>query len=260
MRHAMWRQLFLREGGSADAGGTLLLVHGLGESGLGFEALLRRSELRGWRLIAPDLPGYGRTAWPPRPLDLAAQADLLAELVADLVRGPVVALGHSLGAVTALLLAERHPQAVRALVDLEGNKSLADCTFSSTAADQDATVFAAIGFDELREQVYRQGVTDAALRGYYASLRLADPWTFHANSEELVAASTREDLAKRLAARPLPALFVAGAPDGACARSLELVRQAGVPTVEIAPSGHWPHLDQPDAFVAALVGFLRELA
>lgn len=259
MPHLLHHGVFVREAGPNTAPRTLLWIHGLGESGLCFESLLADPQLAPWRHLAPDLPGYGRTAWSSTPLSLDDHAGLLADLINDLARGPVVVAGHSMGGVVALLLAERFPSLVRAVIDIDGNKSPGDCTFSGEAAAQEPDDFARHGFDTLRDRVYRAGQDDAAHRGYYASLRLADPAAYHRNSLELVALSQRRDLAARLAALSCARVYVAGAPGGACAESRRLLEAARVPVVEVAPSGHWPFIDRREAFVGSVAGVMREV-
>jgi pimeloyl-ACP methyl ester carboxylesterase len=262
VRHLLHHDVFVRAAGREDGPRTVLWIHGLGESGLSFEGVLDHPELAGWRHLAPDLPGYGRTAWPREPQPLGEVADLLADLAAELAGGPVVLAGHSLGGVLALLVAERHRSLVLGVVDIDGNKSPEDCTFSGQTAREDLAAFTGGGFDALRDRVYRAGVDDPAQRGYHASLRLASPAQFWHHGRELVALSARRDLASRLAAlagQGLPVAYVAGAPGGASGESRRLLAEARVPVVEIAPSGHWPFLDQPDAFTAALARFLSEV-
>ena len=263
VRHALHHDVFIREAGREDGPDTVLWIHGLGESGLGFEGVLDRPELAGWRHIAPDLPGYGRTAWTREPRPLAEQAELLADLAAERAGGPVVLAGHSMGGVVALLMAERSRTLVRGVIDIDGNKSPDDCTFSGQAAAQEPGTFAGGGFDALREAVYATGAEEPAQRGYYASLRLASPAQFWLNSQELVEMSARGDLAGRLAAvagRGIRVAYLAGTPGGASAASRRLLAEARVPVVEIAPAGHWPFLDQPDAFSAAVAAFLAEVS
>ena len=113
---------------------TVVWLHGLGESGLCFERLVRDDALRGLRHVVPDLPGYGRSPWPARAPDLTEVADHVAGWLAARGGPAPVVVGHSMGGVVGVLLAERHPHAVRALVDVEGNVSPGDCVFSGRAA------------------------------------------------------------------------------------------------------------------------------
>lgn len=100
-----------------DFGGTgqpLLALHGHLDEGLiwrGLAAALAPA----WRVFAPDQRGHGesdRTADYSRDGYIADLSALLGQLKA----GPVVALGHSLGALNAYQLAARHPHLVRALI------------------------------------------------------------------------------------------------------------------------------------------------
>lgn len=259
MRHTLHHGIFLRESGADRGARTILWIHGLGESALCFEKTLDRPDLAPWRHLAPDIPGYGRTAWPLAPLPLAEQADLMADLCSDLGTGPVIIAGHSMGGVVALLMAERHPSLVHGVVDIDGNKSPDDCTFSSQAADQDLMSFIEGGFDTLRDKIYTAGVEEKAQRGYHASLCQADPATFHLNSSELVAMSEKRDMATRLAALNVPRVYIAGAPGGASEETRRLLEEARVTTLAITPAGHWPFLDQPEDFTAALLSYLREV-
>ncbi len=244
--------LRVREAGAAPSPPPVLFIHGLGESGLCFEHLLEHQGLMDWRLLSPDLPGFGRSPWPVEPLTLADQADHLAAWLRETVSGRVQVAGHSMGGIVGLLLCERHPDLVASMVDIDGNKTVADCVFSGQAARQDLAGFLAGGFDELRSGVFAAGRTDPAQRGYYVSLRLCDPRSYHLNSGELIRLSTAEDLARRLAALPVPTTYLAGVPGGVSRRSRELLTEAQVNWIGIEPSGHWPFIDRPDDFVAAL--------
>lgn len=239
---------------------TLLFVHGLGESGLCFENLLNAPEFSNCCLMVPDLPGYGRSPWLDEgPQGLAQQADYLAQWMKDRNEPPVVVVGHSMGAVVGLLMAERHPETVKAVVDVDGNKSLGDCVFSGQAAKYELDDFCQGGFDTLREQIHQEGIQDLAQRGYYVSLRLADPQAYHLNSRELLELSQKEDMAQRLAKLSMPAVYMAGNPGGACEASRDLLKNAGARFIDISPSGHWPFIDQKADFLQAVAQWLGEL-
>jgi pimeloyl-ACP methyl ester carboxylesterase len=238
----------------------LVFVHGLGESGLCFERLLVESRLDGRRLLSPDLAGYGRSAWSEEPLSLSQQADRLGAWLARRREGKAIVIGHSMGGVVALLLAEQQPERVAAVIDVEGNKSPSDCVFSGRVANQELETFVSGRFEALIDDVYAKGIEDRSLRTYYPSLRLCDPRAFHANALELVELSATEELARRLAGLTVPAYYIVGAPGGAASRSRELVAAAGIRTFEVSPSGHWPFIDRPATFVAVLEEILAEQA
>jgi pimeloyl-ACP methyl ester carboxylesterase len=241
-------------------GPEVVWIHGLGEWSLGFDATTRHAALSGFTHTLPDLPGYGRSFWPEAlPAEgtdsLSDLADRLAAWVAE--RPPAVLIGHSMGGVLATLVAER--TAVRAVVDVDGNLSRGDCTYSAQADSFTAEDFAAHGLEAMRDAVYRDATTDPALRAYHGALHLASPFVFHRNAVDLVRLSVTETLAGRLAAVRAPVLFVAGVPDGICAHSRTLLDRHGVRWVGVSPAGHWVYVDQPDAFAGAVASFLHEI-
>ncbi len=240
-----------------ESKGTILFLHGLAESSLCFESLMKRQELWGWDRLAPDLPGYGKTAWRDPPLPIGR----LVEWVADWLDQtnpedrPIV-LGHSMGGVIGQMLCEARPRAVRALVNVEGNLSAGDCDFSKRAADIDLEEFLRSGHQELLDWTYRAGRDAPHLRRYYASMRFADPGAFHLHGTELVELSETEELAHRLARLEVPTLFVAGLDGGMCQRSQQLLDRLGINWSGIEGAGHWPFVDREDAFVGILRAFL----
>ena len=233
-------------------GPELVWLHGLGESSTSFDPIARRPELAGYAHVLPDLPGYGRSAWQDAPCTLAALADRLAGWLG--ARPPAVLIGHSMGGVLATLVAERAP--VRAVIDIDGNLSRGDCTFSAQAAAYALEDFIAHGLATMRAEVFARAVAEAPLRAYHAAMVFASPEVFHGHALDLITRSEPADLAARLAQLRAPALFVAGVPGGICTRSRELLTAHGVCWVGVEPAGHWVYVDQPDRFVAEVVAFL----
>jgi pimeloyl-ACP methyl ester carboxylesterase len=98
----------------------LFLVHGWMDVGASFQFLvdvLRRD----WYAIAPDLRGYGRTAWQPQGYwfpDYVADVEALVDALA--LGESVNLVGHSLGGNIVMHYAGVRPQRVRTLVSLEG--------------------------------------------------------------------------------------------------------------------------------------------
>lgn len=99
--------------GPADAELTLVLVHGWTQDHRTWDGVVARLGA-GVRTLRYDLRGHGGSA---PALDGTATiprlADDLAELIADRApRGPLVLAGHSMGGMTVMALAERHPELV----------------------------------------------------------------------------------------------------------------------------------------------------
>ena len=87
-------------------GATLLLLHGLTGSAASWMRVAPL--LGGYRLIIPDLLGFGRSPKPDSPYDLAAHCAALAPLIAE--TRPVAVVGHSMGGMIALGLLQRHAE------------------------------------------------------------------------------------------------------------------------------------------------------
>ena len=99
-------------------GCPLVLIHGLGCSSTIWGRAIRRLARCGLPcgVIAPDLPGYGRSEGPEEALSVDALADWTAELLDTLGIARAHVAGNSLGCQVALALARRHPDRVGALV------------------------------------------------------------------------------------------------------------------------------------------------
>jgi pimeloyl-ACP methyl ester carboxylesterase len=259
IRHTYEADMVIRES-PPGASGTLLYIHGLGESGICFEELMEDVRLTGWRHVAPDLPGYGRSPWRELPITLEAYADHLGRWLENREEDPVVVFGHSMGGVIGLLLCERFPTRVRGFLNIEGNISIDDCTTSSQVVAYTAEEFVDGGVEALRRTVFRQGGSDRSFRRYFASLRMCDPRCLHLNSAELVEHSQSETLAPRLAALEIPQRYLLGDPRGTGKRSRKLLEASGLEWRAIPDSGHWPFLEQPDAFADEVVAFLEDLS
>ena len=68
------------------------------------------------RAVSLDLRGHGQSDKPQGPYPISAYVDDIAFLIGTLQLGKVVAVGHSMGGITALQLAADHPDKVAAIV------------------------------------------------------------------------------------------------------------------------------------------------
>jgi pimeloyl-ACP methyl ester carboxylesterase len=118
-------EVFYREAGPVDAP-VILLLHGFPTAGHMFRDLIP-SLSHCYRVIAPDLPGFGNTKSPPR-----GKFDYTFDNLARVVEGFVTALGldryvlyiFDYGAPIGLRVAMAHPERVTAIISQNGNAYL----------------------------------------------------------------------------------------------------------------------------------------
>jgi 2-hydroxy-6-oxonona-2,4-dienedioate hydrolase len=94
--------------GPVPPGPPIVLVHGLGVSSR-YMIPTARLLAPEYRVYAPDLPGSGRSARPPRVLDIDGLADALAGWLRANGLHDAILVGNSLGCQTITALALRHP-------------------------------------------------------------------------------------------------------------------------------------------------------
>lgn len=115
-------EVFYREAGPVDAP-VLLLLHGFPSASHMFRDLIPELATR-YRVIAPDLPGFGQTKAPARgtfDYTFDALAKVMASFV-DALRLPRYALYvFDYGAPVGLRLAMRYPERVSAIISQNGN-------------------------------------------------------------------------------------------------------------------------------------------
>lgn len=116
----------LREFGSG-AGVPVLLLHGVPETSSAWSALAPRLAV-GRRVLAPDLPGLGGSAY-GGPYDVPSLVAQLSALVeAEAAGRPVDVVGHDWGGSLALAVAAARPDLVRRVVVISAPYQKVDLT------------------------------------------------------------------------------------------------------------------------------------
>jgi len=106
-----------RNGASEEPKDDLaLLLHGWPQDGSSWGAVAPRLAAAGYRVVCPDLKGFGRSDTPRSGYDPATLADEIAQLIRNLHARKAVLVGHDWGGAISLATAFRHPGRVRALV------------------------------------------------------------------------------------------------------------------------------------------------
>lgn len=257
------QQFSYLEGGS---GPVVVLVHGFGGDSDNW-LLLAKSLTRQYRVIAPDLPGFGAS---PAPVDkdfsVNLQAERLAAFVAAVAPVPAHFAGNSMGGQIVTVLAARHPELVKtiALLNPLGVESepgvrasptmLALAQGSNLMLPQDDEAFAKM----MGVMFYRQPWVPAVVRNYYRQRWLENG---------LLLAEVFADIsAQYVPLRPLlpaikaPALIIWGAEDKVLPADGAAKLAEGLPDSEVViipDCGHLPMIEKPGVTAARYRAFLN---
>jgi 3-oxoadipate enol-lactonase len=164
--------LFVRELGEPGAP-ALLLLHGwTATADLNWFAAYQPLADAGFRVVAPDHRGHGRSMRTPRPFRLVDAADDAAALAAELGIERAIVAGYSMGGPVGLLVWRRHPALVQGLV-------LCATTLRFVHSSQTRGRLRALGFFGLGSRLLpggtRRAMGERIMSGMNARRNLA-PW------------------------------------------------------------------------------------
>ncbi|ABD13639.1 putative hydrolase or acyltransferase of alpha/beta superfamily [Frankia casuarinae] len=100
------------------SGPLVLLLHGFPQFWWAWRHQLTALAAAGYRVVAPDLRGYGASDKPPRGYDAFTLSDDVAGLVRALGEPDAAVVGHDWGGLLGWTTAVRHPMVVRRLAIL----------------------------------------------------------------------------------------------------------------------------------------------
>jgi len=239
------------------SGPRLVLVHGFTQTGRCWgpevDALAVDHEV-----VLVDAPGHGRSA------DVAADLRTGGQLITD-QGGEATYLGYSMGARFCLHAALTNPDRVRGLVLLGATAGIEDPVEREARRQQDLATAARIEHEGLEafldgwlaqplfaglppDRAYRAERLENTVAGLRSSLEHAGTGAQDPTWDEL----------QRLA---MPVLVLAGAVDAKFAALAERLAASIGPNATvrlIEGAGHAAHLEQPEAFVAAVRPWLAD--
>jgi pimeloyl-ACP methyl ester carboxylesterase len=248
-----------------NGGDVLVLVHGHP-----FDRTMWRSQLDaamrvGWRAIAPDLRGYGRSPVTPGKVTLDIFAQDIAALLDELHVERIVLCGLSMGGQIAMEFCRRFPERIRGVL-LTATSPRAETDEGKRNRNLVADRLQAEGM-----QIYAQELLPKMLAAQTiekrpeiaaALLRMMRKAPAEGSAAALRGRAERPGYESTLASLGAPALIVVGDQDAFTTRSdademhrllvrSKLVWMEGV--------GHMPNLENEEAFNAELTEFLTML-
>jgi pimeloyl-ACP methyl ester carboxylesterase len=217
----------------------------------------------GFAVLAVDLPGHGRSTGAPLP-SIEALADWIELLLEKVGAGDtaknVSLVGHSMGSLTALECASRHPGRIAriALVGTAVPMPVSDALLGA-AKDKEPKAISMINTWSHSPRGSIGGNTVPGMWLLGASRRLMErqqPGVLH---NDLAACNAYTHGMEAAAALACPALIISGSRDmmthpKAAAKLAAVIKDAR--SVSLAGAGHSLMAEQPDAVLDALRGFI----
>jgi pimeloyl-ACP methyl ester carboxylesterase len=262
---------------------VIVLIHGLGDEADSWRHLFAPFSAAGFRVIAPDLPGFGRSVAKGR-INIDRHADAVLELM-DAVSAadrdnPAVLAGSSMGALIAESAAFKRPDMTRALILVDGcfpmsggvnrNLLLAGLPvigkkwYRSFRRNHEAAWLSLAPYYHnlealpeedrrfLRERVIARVESPEQERAYFASLR----------SSNLVGLFWKGGFSYCIQNTPARIFLLWGAEDRVLKPGMADVIRTLRPDAaytEIPGAGHLPHQEKPAETAAAVLDFLKPL-
>jgi pimeloyl-ACP methyl ester carboxylesterase len=231
----------------------IVFLHGFGSTKEDYVDIAHQAPFAGRPFLAYDAPGCGESSCE----DLSRLSiPFLVETAQAVLRHAGIdrfhLVGHSMGGLTALMLAHQQPARVLSFIDIEGNLAPEDCFLSRqvvTHPANDAESF----FDAFIERTRRSPFYSSAL--YAASLRhKVRPGAVRGIFQSMVDLSDHGGLMSKFLALPCPRMFMYGE-QNASLSYLAMLATNGIEVAEITQSGHFPMYSNPVAMWQRIAQF-----
>jgi len=220
----------------------------------------------GFRVICPDLPGFGESPMSSDPVSMSSYADAVIGLLNELGIAEAVVGGMSMGGYVLLNLLERYPERLLAAMLLVTRASADDAAGKEkrTALAAEVSSGNRLIVPDTFAQVLFAPDTAQNRHELAAQVRQwMEAMTPQGIAAALLAMRERTDYESSLAEMTLPALVVGAEQDLAVPVEHARLLASGLPnsTLEVIPAaGHMVNLEQSVLFNQALLRFLRQFS
>ena len=239
-----------REGSSTP----IVFLHGFGSTKEDYADVVRYAALEEHGILAYDAPGCGQTSCSDlSKISIPFLVDTAKAMLERYAIDQFHLVGHSMGGLTALMLAHELPKRVLSFVDIEGNVAPEDCFLSRQIvehADPNPDAF----FDRFIARTHASRAYASAL--YASSLRhKVRAGAVRGIFSSMVELSDHGDLMTKFLGLPCPKMFMYGE-DNADLTYLPSIERNGVRLAEIPNCGHFPMYSNPVRMWSAIADFL----
>jgi pimeloyl-ACP methyl ester carboxylesterase len=234
---------------------AVVLLHGAGFDHSTWALHSRWFAHHGYAVLAPDLPGHGRSAGPPLPT-IAEMAEWTAALLDAASARPAKLIGHSMGSLIALETAARHPDKVSSLslIGTAATMTVGPDLLSAAEANDTAAIdmvsIWGLGFKAELGGSLAPGLW--MHQGAQRVLQQSRPGVLYS---DLNACNTYQNATAAAAQIKVPVTLILGERDMMTPAKAGKALAAAIPgarTVVLPGAGHMMMAEQPDELLAAL--------
>jgi pimeloyl-ACP methyl ester carboxylesterase len=234
-------------------GTPILFLHGFGSTKEDYADIARHSAFDGRPFFAYDAPGCGETVCSDlarKPVPFLVETALAMLDRAGFQRFHLI--GHSMGGLTALMLAHAHPDRVLSFIDIEGNIAPEDCFLSRQIHNYPADNPERF-VDDFVERA--RHAPDFASALYAASLRhKVRVDAVRPIFTSMVDLSDNGGLMDKFLGLPCPRMFMYGV-ENAHLSYLAHIKANGATLAAIPDCGHWPMYSNPPEMWRRIAAF-----
>lgn len=249
----------------SGTGTPIVFLHSFGHNKTLWFPQLTHFVERGYRVVAPDMPGHGDSTFDPRHHTVDGIARSCIELLDALGLARVILAGISMGGYVALRMWARKPELIAALV------------LSNTKAERDSEEIVArrrAQIANLEQHGLAEFIHSGAPRRLSPKTLEDRPWVLdsitmmnftvsaEANAATLEAMAVKDDDTATLATIDVPALITTGSDDIFIPKTSAAVLEAGIRNSQlhvIEHSGHVSNLERPTQYNQVMDDFLASL-
>lgn len=247
------------QGTALGEGPPLVLLHGLFGAGSNFGSMQRRLAALG-RVWTLDLRNHGRSPHAPGMGYSTMAADVAETLEAEKI-GPAAILGHSMGGKVGMALALAEPHRVTRLLVADIAPARYAPHFRTITAAMQALPLPPGLTRAAADQQLRPAVPDDAVRSFLLqNLRFGSQPSWRIGLDEIAVGLPDIEGWDAAGQYEGPVLSLGGERSDYVLPEHRPAFRALFPAVRFATlhaAGHWLHVDAPDAFLAAVQGFIR---
>lgn len=237
-------------------GSPLLILHGWGNSSDTWISIQKILAKKGFKVIVPDLPGFGKSKTPKKSWNVDGYVWWLQNFIEKTkTKKPLFILGHSFGGRIAIKFSVKYPEKIKSQVLLDSAGIKSNLNFKQKAL----LLLAKIG-SYLFSKKFLIRFEDMAKNIFYKIIREKDYVKLNEVMKGTIKKILNEDLFNFLPNIKTKTLLVWGKQDKTIPIKYAYLMKKKIPNsklIILPDSGHSPQRDNPKRLAQIIIRFLR---